>query len=126
MQFECPECGSADLRYARLHGFREHALVILGIRPLRCRECRSRFAMRTWSLRGFFYAHCPRCWRRDLSRWSEDFYDVPLRRRFAIALGAHKLRCEYCRVNFVSFRPRMIAYRRRRTQPRKSAAGAGR
>jgi hypothetical protein len=100
-------------------------MVLLGIRPLRCRECRARFISRTWSLKSVFYARCPRCWRQDLSRWSEDFYDVPLRRRIAIAFGAHKFRCEYCRVNFVSFRPRLIAYRRRRTQPRTRVTSAG-
>lgn len=51
----------------------------------------------------------------DLSRWAEDDYYVPLFRRILLRIGAHPYRCEYCRVNFVSFRRRRDRYRRRRS-----------
>lgn len=125
MQIECPACQSSNLRYSRLYGAREHLLALVGIRPLRCRVCRTRFVAKTWNLRRIFYARCPRCWRMDLSQWREEYYCTPFRRRLAIALGAHKYRCEYCRVNFTSFRPRLTPYRRKRTVPRHRPAGAG-
>ncbi len=74
-------------------------------------------------MRAVFYAHCPRCWRRDLSSWSEEHHHVvTLWSRVAILLGAHRFRCEYCRVNFTSFRPRLRRYVRRRAP--QSTAGA--
>ncbi len=124
MQIECPACQSHNLRYATLHGIRERLLALLGIRPLRCRDCHARFVVRTWSPTAMFYARCPRCWRMDLARWHEEYYCVPFRRRLAIALGANKYRCEYCRVNFTSFRPRLTPYRRRRSAPHHRPAGA--
>jgi hypothetical protein len=54
-----------------------------------------------------FFARCPRCWRMDLNRWSEDDYWVPAFTRFKLRLGGSPFRCEYCRTNFVSFRPRL-------------------
>jgi hypothetical protein len=108
----CPLCGSANLRYAHVRGFGERMLSLGGIRPLRCRNCRHRFAARTWSLAAALYARCPRCWRTDLARWSEQYSEVSLWTRLAMRLGAHRFRCEYCRVNFASFRPRLTPYRR--------------
>ncbi len=71
----------------------------------------------------------------DLSRWSEDDYYVPLARRILLRLGAHPYRCEYCRVNFVSFRSRRERYRSRRQRraeeqtataaPKSNATAAG-
>jgi hypothetical protein len=49
----------------------------------------------------------------DLSTWSEEDYRISLTTRFRLALGARRLRCEYCRVNFASFRPRKERYRYR-------------
>ncbi len=64
------------------------------------------------------WARCPRCWRTDLATWSEEDYRAPAVQNLRIALGAHRFRCEYCRVNFTSFRPRMERYRRQRKPAR--------
>lgn len=74
------------------------------------------------------FARCPRCWRMDLSRWNKNDYRVSFFTSLALSLGGNPYRCEYCRVNFVSFRKRKERYDpRRRKQKRKhgeSAAGA--
>jgi hypothetical protein len=46
----------------------------------------------------------------DLSRWSRNDYRVPFFRGLLLSLGASPYRCEYCRVNFVSFRRRKEKY----------------
>jgi len=108
---KCPQCGSYDLRYARLRRPSERFWSWLGTRPLRCRKCRTRFIARTWRLENLRWARCPKCWRMDLSSWSEREYPVSALRRLLLALGAHPWRCEYCRYNFVSFRPRKEGWR---------------
>ena len=43
----------------------------------------------------------------DLNGWTGKTYtDPPLLIRLKVALGAKKWRCEYCRLNFASFRKR--------------------
>jgi len=43
----------------------------------------------------------------DLSGWTGKTYtDPPFWTAFKVSLGAHRWRCEYCRVNFASFRRR--------------------
>jgi hypothetical protein len=66
------------------------------------------------------WARCPRCWRTDLATWSEEDYRAPAFQNLRIAFGAHRFRCEYCRVNFTSFRPRLERYRRK-SKPAKAA-----
>lgn len=100
----CPKCGSRNLRYARLRDAQERWRRWLGIRPLRCRDCRCRFTDRTWRITSLQYARCPRCWRTDLASWKREDCQVPARIEFLLWLGAKPLRCEYCRCNFVSFR----------------------
>ena len=41
--FYCPRCGSNSIRPSWRPAFRDPFLRILGVRPLRCRLCRSRF-----------------------------------------------------------------------------------
>ncbi|HWR51853.1 MAG TPA: hypothetical protein VN428_12140 [Bryobacteraceae bacterium] len=110
MSLKCPLCDNIDLRYARIRSLSERLMTLAGIHPLRCRECRYRFVARTWSISGMLWARCPRCWRTDLAKWSEEDYRAPALQNLRIALGAHRFRCEYCRVNFTSFRPRMQRY----------------
>lgn len=110
----CPSCGSYNLRYARLRTRSERFWRWLGIRPLRCRDCRLRFVARTLRPEEARYARCPRCWRMDLSRWSLEDYRPSAFSRLLLRLGANRWRCEYCRHNFVSFRPRKLEYRPRR------------
>jgi hypothetical protein len=114
MPISCPVCQSRNLRYARLRSFAERLWSFFGIRPLRCRDCHDRFMERTWRLRTMKYARCPRCWRMDLSRWSPEDYKVTAGTSLLLALGGSPYRCEYCRVNFVSFRKRKQRYRSRR------------
>jgi hypothetical protein len=51
-----------------------------------------------------FFAKCPSCHRMDLSRWTREFYNPTTTTRFMLALSAKPVRCEYCRLNFWSFR----------------------
>jgi hypothetical protein len=106
MPIACPRCGSRNLRYARLHNFGERCWSWLGIRPLRCRDCRLRFVDRTWRLTHWRFARCPRCWRTDLALWSEHGAHLSLFAEVCLKMGAKPFRCEYCRINFVSFRQR--------------------
>ncbi len=41
--FRCPHCGSASIRTSWKRVFRDPFLRIFGIRPYRCRICRTRF-----------------------------------------------------------------------------------
>ncbi len=110
----CPVCGSRHLRYSRLVNFNERLGSLVGVRPLRCRDCRTRFIDRTWRLANIRYARCPRCWRMDLNLWSRRDYRVRVWQAFMLQLGARPYRCEYCRCNFVSFRPRKEKFTFRR------------
>ena len=45
--------------------------------------------------------------RMDLNGWTgKTFVDPPFRVALKVAFGARKWRCEYCRLNFASFRKR--------------------
>ena len=44
----CPSCESEDTRPSHRTNFSERAMSWIGIRPFRCRECRTRF----WQIRG--------------------------------------------------------------------------
>jgi hypothetical protein len=46
----------------------------------------------------------------DLSRWSRDNYRVSFFGGLLLHLGANPYRCDYCRVNFISFRRRKERY----------------
>jgi len=117
MTVACPHCGSRNIRYSNLRGASEKAASLMGIRPLRCRDCRERFTGRIWSLSELPYARCPKCLRTDLAWWSPSHYYVPFGRGLLLFFGAHPYRCEYCRHNFVSFRRRKHKFvsQRRRT-----------
>lgn len=53
----------------------------------------------------------------DLSSWSEKDFHESLGTLLLLRMGAKPYRCEYCRLNFASFRSRKekFTYRRRRT-----------
>jgi len=104
MPLACPNCGSRRLRHARRRYLSEYFWSLVGVHPLRCRDCRLRFTERTWRLSSFRYARCPACWRMDLNTWSADDYPASAGQLLLMQLGATPYRCEYCRVNFVSFR----------------------
>ena len=104
--FACPKCSSHNLRHSHLRSPSERLASLFGVHPIRCRDCRTRFILRTWRLTDLRYARCPKCLRMDLAVWSLSHYRVPPFRSFLISLGANPYRCEYCRHNFVSFRRR--------------------
>jgi hypothetical protein len=95
------------LRPARTRSFSEVLGKLWFVSPLRCQDCNKRFTGRTLIWRDLFYARCPMCLRMDLNGWTGKTYtDPPFRVAFKVALGARKWRCEYCRLNFASFRRR--------------------
>ena len=104
MDSTCPACGARDLRLAHSHGVRERLLEVFGVYPLRCRNCQTRFSGKLWKITQIRYAHCPRCYRTELSTWSEQYYNPSSRVKLKLALGATPYRCEFCRCNFASFR----------------------
>src|SRR3954471_8841290 len=103
MALACPNCGSRHLRPARYKNFEERLKAFRFISPLRCRDCRTRFVSRTVFLDELFYARCPKCDRMDLNGWTGKTYQAKGWVAVLVALGAHKWRCEYCRINFASF-----------------------
>jgi DNA-directed RNA polymerase subunit RPC12/RpoP len=121
MKLVCPECGSANLRFAHMRTVAERLCSLGGIRPLRCRECKTRFSARVWTFSDLSYARCPKCRNMRLGYWSPAHYHVPFARGLLLLLGARPLRCEACRHNFVSFRRRK--YRRHHSRRTTSPAG---
>ncbi len=77
---------------------------LAGIYPLRCRRCRHRWETSAWAKGAWKYAHCPRCYRQELTTWSEQYYHPPRWTRFLLRVGATPYRCAACRCNFASFR----------------------
>ena len=107
MTVSCPSCGSRDLRLERCRTFPEKLRDLAGISPLRCADCGTRFVARTWEPSVFLYSRCPKCLRMDLNTWTEKQFWPGAFTELMLKLGAHPWRCEYCRHNFVDFRPRM-------------------
>lgn len=120
----CPSCKSRNLRSSLARNWGETVLKALGIFPLRCRECDTRFSRQIWDPLNAIYARCPRCYRLDLSTWSMDHYRAPAHWLFFFKIGANAHRCEYCRHNFISFRPRKIKFTGRTNVPDGNPPGA--
>jgi ribosomal protein S27E len=80
------------------------------ISPLRCKDCRNRFISRTVFPEDMFFARCPECDRMDLNRWSGRTSRPMGWTKIKVAFGAYKWRCEYCHLNFASFRKRKEAF----------------
>jgi hypothetical protein len=106
MALSCPKCGSRHIRPSRYANFEERLKALRFISPLRCRDCKTRFVSKTVFLEDLFYARCPKCDRMDLNGWSGKTHVAKGWTAFKVQLGAHKWRCEYCRLNFASFRVR--------------------
>ena len=106
MPLTCPNCGSRNLRPARYENSAERTKALLFVSPLRCKDCRLRFISRTVFLEDFLYARCPKCDRMDLNGWTGKTYKATGWTHFKVSMGANKWRCEYCRINFASFRER--------------------
>ena len=106
MAVSCPDCGSRYINLARFRSLSERLRALSGTRPLRCTDCKTRFTGKTVSLHDLRFAKCPRCYRMDLNVWYQEHFRAPVWMLLKIALGGRRLRCEYCRVNFVSVRLR--------------------
>jgi len=110
MTVSCPRCGSRFLKIARRRTLREKLKDLFGVSPLRCGDCDMTFVARTWDPAVLAYSRCPRCLRMDLNIWTNEQYWPSSFMKLLIKLGAHPWRCEYCRLNFVAFRPRREAF----------------
>lgn len=125
MMIECPDCGSRNVRPARLRSFTDKLMRWLGVMPARCRDCKLRFRHSLWQFGTMLAAKCPRCYSMTLSTWSEEYYIAPPMMRLLIGLGAKRYRCEMCRFNFASFRTRRYSSGKRwRDNPSGNPAGA--
>lgn len=100
---ECPKCGSRSLRVSESRTMTEHVRDWLGSYQMRCRQCGHRFQSGVLNLADWRYARCPRCYRTELSTWSEQYYNPPWSVRAMLRVGATPYRCEFCRCNFASF-----------------------
>lgn len=102
----CPNCDSTNLKAARPKGWTDNLKNRMGLGPLLCLDCRHEFRLTLWRWDVIRYARCPRCANLNLADWHEKYYLPPRYKRALILLGANAHRCEACRLNFVSFRPR--------------------
>ena len=107
MTVSCPSCGSRFLRVSRYRSLKERLQDLWGIAPLRCGDCGQRFIARTWNLASITHSRCPKCLRMDLNTWTDEQYWPGAFTKLKITFGAHRWRCEYCRLNFAGFRPRL-------------------
>ncbi len=104
MQLSCPKCGTREVRVSHRQTIFEVLRSLVGIYPLRCRRCRYRWETSVWSSGAWKYARCPRCYRQELTTWSEQYYHPPRWTLFLLRVGATPYRCAACRCNFASFR----------------------
>jgi len=117
LNLTCPECGSRNIRSSLSRTVGERIMKAFGFFQLRCRDCDARFKHQIWDPLNSFFARCPRCYRQDLSTWSRDYYRAPTLWLLQMKLGARAHRCEYCRNNFVSFRPAKMKFVRKAGAP---------
>jgi len=104
MQLACPKCGTRDIRVSHRQSMAEILRSMVGIYPLRCRRCRYRWDTSVWFSGAWRYARCPRCYRQELTTWSEQYYHPPHWTKILLRFGATPYRCAACRCNFASFR----------------------
>jgi len=105
MQLSCPKCGTREVRISHRQSFSELFRGLVGIYPMRCRRCRHRWETSAWANQAWKYARCPRCYRQELTTWSEQYYHPPRWTVLLLRLGATPYRCAACRCNFASFKP---------------------
>jgi hypothetical protein len=105
MQLACPSCGTREVRVSHPQGLGEYLKSLMGVSPLRCRRCQSRWETSVWSNGSWKYARCPRCYRQELTSFVTQRYHPTRWTRFLLRLGASPLRCPACRCNFATFRP---------------------
>jgi hypothetical protein len=113
----CPNCESADVRATRAQNLNEFVGEFLGRYCFRCTQCQTRFQENVFGIDTIWCAKCPRCFRMDLTTWSESHYRPSAWMRLRLLFGARRVRCEACRCNFVSFRKRRARYQQPTAQP---------
>ena len=104
MQLACPSCGTREVRVAGRKGVLELVKGLFGAYPLRCKRCRARWLTSVWESSAWKFARCPRCYRQELSTWSEQYYNPRRSTLMLLRLGAAPYRCPACRCNFASFK----------------------
>ena len=107
---QCPVCDSPRIRVGQVRSLLGYLRLFWGEFPARCEDCSARFHVRGGGLRSVLYAKCPRCLRQDLSTWDLKHYRASNWMRLQMLLGARRWRCDVCRCNFVSMRPRKEKY----------------
>lgn len=107
---ECPHCGSTRVKTTSLRGLQDFILLLTGAYRFRCSHCASRFYHRPLGPLNAAWAKCPKCLRMDLSSWDVRLYRPTRWMRLQLWFGGNPWRCERCRQNFVSFRPRKERY----------------
>src|SRR5712692_4504641 len=105
MQLTCPKCGTREVRVSHRLGILEQIKGLVGIYPLRCRRCRHRWSTSAWAEGAWRFARCPRCYRQELTTWSEQYYHSARLTVMLLRMGAIPYRCAACRCNFASFTP---------------------
>lgn len=109
----CPSCGSARVKPDPPRGLGETLSTWIGYDAARCLECSLHFVAKPGGgVSGARFAKCPKCLRLDLTTWDPKFYRPSLMTRMKLEMGANRWRCEPCRTNFASFRPRKEKYAR--------------
>ena len=71
--------------------------------PLRCRRCNMRWETSVWDDGDWKFARCPKCYRQELTTWSEHYYNPGSWITLKLRLCATPYRCAACRCNFASF-----------------------
>jgi len=104
MQLSCPKCGAREVRLSHRQGIKERLKGLIGVSQLRCRRCRHRWETSAWASGAWHYARCPRCYRQELTTWSEHYYNPAKWTVMLLRLGATPYRCTACRCNFASFK----------------------
>jgi hypothetical protein len=104
MKLTCSKCGVRDARVSHPQSILEQLKSWCGIYQLRCRRCQKRWETSVWSDGAWKYARCPRCYRQELTTWSEQYYHSPAMMTVQLRLGATPYRCAACRCNFASFK----------------------
>jgi hypothetical protein len=104
MKLTCYHCGVRDAKVSHPKGIVEQLKAWVGIYQLRCRRCQRRWETSVWANSAWKYARCPRCYRQELTTWSEQYYHSPRITTIMLRLGATPYRCAACRCNFASFK----------------------
>ena len=81
----CPSCGARDIRVAHARGLSEHILELVGVFQLRCKRCQTRFRGSISQPSQVMYARCPKCYRMELSTWSEQYYNADFTTRCKVS-----------------------------------------